>query len=48
MPLLKGSSQSIIGANIRELMKTGRKQAQAVAIALNKAKPYGKTPKRKL
>ena len=37
MPLLKGSSQSVIGSNIKELVKSGRKQDQAVAIALKHA-----------
>ena len=37
MPLKKGSSKTAISANIRELRKTGRKQDQAVAIAMKKA-----------
>lgn len=37
MPLLSGSGKGIVGENIRELMKTGRSQAQAVAIAMKKA-----------
>lgn len=37
MPLVCGSSREAISANIRELMKSGRTRAQAVAIALKKA-----------
>lgn len=37
MPLLKGKSKAIISSNIRELMKSGRPQKQAVAIALQNA-----------
>ena len=37
MPLLEGGTRGIIGKNIAELMKSGRKKDQAVAIALNKA-----------
>ena len=35
MPLARGSSQNVIGSNIKELMDTGRPQKQAVAIALS-------------
>ena len=37
MPLRKGSTKAVIRANIRELVKSGRSQKQAVAIAMNKA-----------
>lgn len=37
MPLFKGSSDSVVSQNIKELMNSGRKQSQAVAIALQKA-----------
>lgn len=38
MPLLEGNSQEVISQNIKQLIKDGYKQDQAVAIALNKAK----------
>jgi hypothetical protein len=41
MPLLKGSSEDVISANIRELMDAGYSYEQAVAIALKRA---GKGP----
>lgn len=44
MPLFKGSSRSIVSQNIRELRKSGRPEAQSVAIALSKA---GKGKKKK-
>jgi hypothetical protein len=37
MPLRKGSSKKVVSENIRELMRSGRPQKQAVAIALDEA-----------
>lgn len=42
MPLKKGKSDKVVSENIKELMRSGRKQNQAVAIAIKKAKEYGK------
>lgn len=38
MPLRKGKSRKVIGANIRAEMAAGKPQKQAVAIALDKAR----------
>jgi hypothetical protein len=37
MPLKTGSSQAAVSSNIAELIKSGRPQKQAVAIAMSKA-----------
>lgn len=42
MPLRKGSSQGVISANISELVHSGRKRKQAIAIALENARKYKK------
>ncbi len=42
MPLMKGKSSKAVSANIAELIRSGRKQSQAVAIAMSvagKSKP---------
>ena len=44
MPLLHGSSKGVISANIAELRRSGRSEAQSVAIAMSKA---GKSRKKK-
>lgn len=48
MPLKTGTSRETIGENIRELVRSGRKKEQAVAIALSEARRHGaKIPLRK-
>lgn len=37
MPMLKGKTNAIISANVRELRNSGRNEAQSVAIALKHA-----------
>ena len=38
MPLMKGKSKDVISKNIKQLIKDGYKQKQAIAIALNEAR----------
>lgn len=45
MPLKKGKGQSVISANIREMIASGHSQKQAVAAALRTADPS--PPKKK-
>ena len=37
MPLKSGKSKKVVSENISELMHSGRKQKQAIAIAMSKA-----------
>ena len=42
MPLVKGHSPKVVSSNVKELIRSGRPQKQAVAIALNNARKYKK------
>jgi hypothetical protein len=41
MPLKKGKSKKVVGENIREMVKSGHPQKQAVAASLRNAKESG-------
>lgn len=47
MPLLKGDSKHIIASNIAELIRSGRPEKQAVAIAYSEARRGKKNGKKK-
>jgi hypothetical protein len=42
MPLKKGKSKKVISSNIREMIRAGHPQKQAVAAALSTARKSGK------
>lgn len=47
MPLKKGKSKKVISENIREMVKAGHPQKQAVAASLNQARYSKKRAKKK-
>jgi hypothetical protein len=47
MPLKRGTSRKVVSENVSELVKSGRKQDQAVAIALDMKRRSKRKAKRK-
>ena len=47
MPLKKGKSKAVVSSNVSELVRSGRPQKQAVAIALDTARKSKKRGKHK-
>jgi hypothetical protein len=47
MPIKRGGSQKVIAKNIKTLIKEGREQKQAVAIALDQSRRTKKRPKKR-
>jgi len=47
MPLKAGKSNAVKSENIKELVKSGRPQKQAIAIAYEKARESGKSKGKK-
>jgi pyrimidine operon attenuation protein/uracil phosphoribosyltransferase len=47
MPLIEGHDAKTVSANIKELMKSGRPQKQAIAIAMDEARRSKKKTKGK-
>ena len=47
MPLQKGSSKATVSKNISELVKSGRPQRQAIAIAMRQAGNKGRRTQRR-